>query len=150
MEKEPNSVLQIFNEAGYPLPFDEPEALELLHLISTDQQCEFSFVEVAYVDEDEIIRVNKEFLSRDYVTDIISFRYDEDESNQAIEGTLYCCAQRIQEQALELGELPKKEFLRVFVHGLIHLIGYDDQAEDEKTEMTRLEDKYLGLFFQSP
>ncbi len=143
--EESNSILQIFNEANFPLPFEELEAVKLLQLISKDQQCGFSFVEVAYVGEDEIIKVNKEFLSRDYVTDIISFRYDEDESNQAIEGTLYCCAPRIEEQAHELGEQLEKEFLRVFVHGLIHLIGYDDQTEGEKAEMTRLEDKFLAM-----
>lgn len=143
--EDPNSSLQIFNEKNFSLPFEEESASKLLHLISEDQQCNFSFVEVAYVDEKEIVRVNKEFLSRDYVTDIISFRYDEDESNQSIEGTLYCCAPRIEEQARELGENLTKEFLRVFVHGLIHLIGYDDQTKEDKAEMTKLEDKYLNL-----
>lgn len=140
-----DSPLQIFNTSGLDLPFKNDEAAFLLDLISKDQKSIFSFVELVYVDEAEISRINKEFLERDYVTDIISFRYDEDESNQEIEGTLYCCAQRIAEQAKEFADSEKQEFLRVFVHGLIHLLGYDDQTPEEKSEMTRLENKYLSF-----
>lgn len=140
-----DSPLQIFNTSGLDLPFKNDEAAFLLDLISKDQKSIFSFVELVYVDEAEISRINKEFLERDYVTDIISFRYDEDESNQEIEGTLYCCAQRIAEQAKEFADSEKQEFLRVFVHGLIHLLGYDDQTQEEKSEMTRLENKYLSF-----
>ena len=138
------SPIEIFNTSGLDLPFEESEAAFLLSEVSADQNCTFSFVEVVFVDEKEIVRINKEFLERDYVTDIISFRYDEDESNQEIEGTLYCCAQRIQEQSKEFSDSAKEEFLRVIVHGLIHLVGYDDQTPEEKAEMTRLENTYLS------
>ncbi len=144
MEPE-HSPLQIFNTSGLDLPFKNDEAAFLLDVVSKDQNCLYSFVELVFVDEPEIIRINKEFLDRDYVTDIISFRYDEDESNQEIEGTLYCCAQRIAEQSKEFADSERQEFLRVFVHGLIHLIGYDDQTPEEKSEMTRLENKYLSV-----
>ncbi len=137
--------LQIFNTSGLHLPFEESEAAYLLDAISKHQSCGYSFVELVFVDEDEIIRINKEFLDRDYITDIISFRYDETENNSEIEGTLYCCAQRIQEQASEYSDSTKQEFLRVVVHGLIHLIGYDDQTPEEKAEMTRLENHFLSL-----
>lgn len=140
-----NSPLQIFNTSGLELPFKYDEAVFLLDLVSKDQNCIFSFVELVYVDESEIIRINTEYLYRDYVTDIISFRYDEDQSNQEIEGTLYCCAQRIAEQSKEFADSEKQEFLRVFAHGLIHLLGYDDQTPEEKSEMTRLENKYLSF-----
>ena len=141
---KPLSPIEIFNTSGLDLPFAESEAAFLLSEVSADQQCAFSFVEIVFVNENEIVRVNKEFLERDYVTDIISFRYDEDETNQEIEGTLYCCAQRISEQAQDYSNSEKEEFLRVLVHGLIHLVGYDDRTAEEKAEMTRLENKYLS------
>ena len=137
--------LQIFNTSGFNLPFKESEAAFLLDTISSEQQVNFAFVEVVFVDEKEIVRINKEFLERDYVTDIISFRYDEDTSNMEIEGTLYCCASRISEQASEFNQPPNREFLRIIVHGLLHLCGYEDATPDEKKEMTRLEDHFLSL-----
>lgn len=137
--------LQLFNTSGLELPFKESEAAFLLDAVSEHQSCYFSFVELVFVDEAEIVRINKEFLDRDYITDIISFRYDEDASNMEVEGTLYCCAHQIQEQATEFSDSEKLEFLRVIVHGLIHLLGYDDQTSEEKAEMTRLENHFLSL-----
>ncbi len=144
-----SSPLQILNHTELEVPFNEAEAEKLITLIQAEQQCSFSFVELVYVDEEEIVRVNKEFLNRDYITDIISFRYDDNDeqnthSNSDIEGSLICCAPRIKEQALEFNQTEKQEFLRILVHGLLHLIGYDDQTPEEKAEMTRLEDHFLG------
>lgn len=137
------SPLQIFNESGLSLPVQEELALEILHLISRTEKATFSFVELVYVDETAIMNINKQFLNRDYITDIISFRYDENIDNQEIEGTLYCCAPRISEQAKEYGVSPTQEFYRIYIHGLLHLTGYDDQKPAEKNEMTRLENHYL-------
>lgn len=141
---EDSSPLQILNQTSLILPFEESEAQALIAEIEKEQKCSFSSIELVYVKEEEIVRINKEFLQRDYITDIISFRYDEDESNADIEGSLVCCAPRIKEQAAEFNQTEKQEFLRILVHGLLHLIGYDDQSDDEKIEMTRLEDHFLA------
>ncbi len=100
-------------------------------------------VEVVYVDEEGIIEINKKYLQRDYVTDIISFNYDEDEGKKNIEGTLYCCAPRIYEQSTEIGEKPETEFFRILIHGLLHLVGYDDQSDEERANMRTKENFYL-------
>lgn len=140
--------LQIFNTTDLDLPCKEIDCRKVFEFITKHEKVTFELVELAYVDEQEIIRVNTEFLKRDYVTDIISFRYDEDESNSNIEGTLYCCLPRITDQAKEFGQSPEKECLRILIHGLLHLIGYDDQSEVEKEDMTRLEDQYLSMYYE--
>lgn len=138
--------LQSFNESSVNVPLDQPTAQKILSLIEVHEKVVYSFVELVYVDEEEIIRINNEHLDRDYVTDIISFRYDEESGgDQEIEGTLFCCAPRIKEQAQEFGETAEREFKRILIHGLLHLIGYDDQTEEEKRSMTELEDKYMAL-----
>ena len=138
-------MLQIFNESAENIPFSEKQALSLLSRIKQKENCDFSFIELVYVDEEEIIRINKEHLNRDYVTDIISFRYDDDPENNEIEGTLYCCAPRIKEQASELNEDESTEFKRIFIHGILHLAGYNDSTQAEKEKMTELENFYLNL-----
>jgi rRNA maturation RNase YbeY len=135
--------LEIFNPSGYTLPFQESDAQTLLDLIEKGESVQFNSVEIVFTDESGIIEINSEYLNRDYVTDIISFRLDDDDSNQAIEGTLYCCAPRIAEQSGEFNSDPESEFLRIIVHGLLHLTGYDDQTDSDKSAMTLLEDKYL-------
>jgi rRNA maturation RNase YbeY len=144
---QPEKKLIVNNESGESVPVVEQDLLKLIEITERNEQVYFKEVELVYVDEDEIVRINHEFLDRDYITDIISFRYDEDD--QAIEGTLYCCAPRITEQSAEFEDDPKTEFLRVFVHGLIHLAGHDDQTSDEKKQMTDLEDQYLNALKQS-
>jgi len=129
------------------VPVQEQELLKLLEITEQNESVRFKEIELVYVDEDEIVRINHEFLDRDYITDIITFRYDEDD--QAIEGTLYCCAPRIAEQSTEFKDDPKTEFLRVFVHGLIHLAGHNDQTPSEKKKMTDLEDQYLNTLKES-
>ena len=122
----------------------QEEDLSLIaKLVSEQEGCQFSLLEIVYVDEDEILSINREHLEHDYITDIITFRYDEADSNQDIEGTLFCCAPRIYEQALELNQEPKKEFRRILIHGLLHLCGYNDTSPEEKREMSEREDFYL-------
>lgn len=102
-------------------------------------------VEVVYVDADTIVEINQTYLGRDYVTDIITFRLDEGDLN-AIEGTIYCCVPRINEQAGELGQDITTEFARIAVHGFLHLSGMDDQDPDEKAAMTQAEDEILTIW----
>lgn len=140
---ESKANIELFNQTEQSLPLSPSDCQVIVSTIMRYEDCSFDFVEVVYVDEDEIIRINKEYLERVYVTDIISFRYDDSEDNEDIEGTLFCCATRISEQAGELGEPEKREFQRILIHGLLHLVGYDDQTEEEKYKMTSREDFYL-------
>jgi len=145
---EPNEKLILNNESGESVPVEKKELLKLIEITEKNEAVQFKKIELVYVDEDEIVRINLEFLDHDYITDIITFRYDEDD-DQAIEGTLYCCAPRIAEQSAEFDNNLKTEFLRVFVHGLIHLAGHDDQTPKEKQHMTKLEDQYLEALNKS-
>lgn len=141
-------ILQIFNESDEKIPLKQAKATTILDKLAENENATFSAIELVYVDEQEIVRINKEHLNRYYVTDIISFRYDdglESEDNTAIEGTLFCCAARIIEQSAEFKEPVEREFQRIFIHGLLHLIGYQDSKENDKAKMTELENKYLAL-----
>lgn len=135
--------IQLFNESGETIPLDLSSIRTCVAEVSEHENYFFALLEIVYVDESSIIEINKEYLERDYVTDIITFRYDEDDSNKNIEGTLYCCAQRIHEQASELDQEPETEFKRILIHGLLHLCGYDDQSTEAKKEMTAKENFYL-------
>ena len=141
--ESPSAKLTIHNPTDYKLPFDADSATRILELIEAGESVSFREVEIVFTDEDGIVVINKRYLERDYVTDIISFRLDEDETNESIEGTLYCCAPRIAEQSSEFDTDPESEFLRIITHGLLHLAGYNDTTDDEKTQMTSLEDHYL-------
>jgi rRNA maturation RNase YbeY len=138
--------IQIFNETDLSIPLELPIFKIIAESISQKERCSFNFLEIVYVDEKEIIRINKEHLDRDYVTDIITFRYDESETKSNIEGTMFCCAPRIVEQAEEFDESTEREFKRIYIHGLLHLVGYDDQTSSQKERMATKENTYLELY----
>lgn len=142
------TVLSVNNPSRFDLPVNQDTLEKILHLIEAGENVKFQLVELVYVNEEGIVEINQKYLERDYVTDIISFNYNDevektDSSKKSIEGTLYCCAPRIEEQSREMESDPKQEFYRIFVHGLLHLAGYDDTSTEEKETMTQLENHYL-------
>lgn len=139
-----SSSLSVHNPSGFGLPLDKNQLKRILNEIEDSENISFRHVELVFVDEHEIVELNRAHLGRDYVTDIISFRYDDENKDQNIEGTLYCCAPRIAEQSAEFQTTQIEEFFRVFIHGLLHLAGYDDQTQEDKLKMTSLEDRYLS------
>lgn len=140
--KEP--VFSISNVSNSQIHVPQSQFESVLQAVENQENVRFQEIELVYVDEKEIVRINREHLSKEYITDIITFRYDE-KSEQAIEGTLFCCSPRIKEQSKELGTDESLEFLRVFAHGLLHLAGYDDQTQDQKKIMTQKENEILEL-----
>lgn len=136
--------LSINNISGMEVPLSDKDLHQIIQAIESEHNGSFREVEVVFVDEDEIVRINSKHLNRDYVTDIISFNYNESDQH-FIEGTLFCCAQRIAEQSKEFRTDLLSEFRRVVIHGLIHLMGYDDQTSEDKENMTLLENKFLSL-----
>lgn len=141
--------IDLFNESGIDIPLTDADFLEITKTVAKGEKKHFSLIELVYVDEKSIVEVNKKYLNRDYVTDIITFPYAEsgvDLTSSEIEGTIYMCNQRIREQADELFVDPIEEFRRVYIHGLLHLCGYNDANSDSKNTMTEKENHYL-LFF---
>lgn len=93
---------------------------------------------------DEYLReINIQFLKHKSFTDIITFNYNRSETE--IEGEIYISVDRVRENA----ETYKTDFLtelnRVMIHGVLHLLGYNDKSRVEKATMREKEDTYLSL-----
>jgi rRNA maturation RNase YbeY len=138
----PEAEIQIFNQTSQSLPLTISDCHSIAEAITQKENCTFSNIELVFVDEEEIIRINREHLDHDYVTDIITFPYHEPEDSD-IEGTLFCCASRIAEQARQFGESTTREFRRIVIHGLLHLAGYHDKTDSQQKMMAEKEDFYL-------
>lgn len=136
--------LELVNDSGIDIPITEDIALACLETVQTGEGVTFDLAELVYVDEDEIVEVNRHHMGRDYVTDIITFHYHDDGASTGLEGSLVMCAPRIAEQAAELGIPVETEFRRVLIHGLLHLCGYVDSDSGSKAIMTEKEDEYLA------
>ena len=95
-----------------------------------------------FCSDEYLVNINIQFLKRDYFTDVISFDYTE---NGIISGDIMISIDRVKENAANLGIPYLDELKRIMVHGLLHLIGYDDHTEELRANMSGREDLYLGM-----
>ena len=94
--------------------------------------------------DEYLLEVNKKFLEHDYYTDVITFEYVE---NDIISGDIFISIDRIKANSVEFKCDFTNEFLRILIHGVLHLIGYKDKTKSDKLLMTQKEDFYLNLYF---
>lgn len=135
---------KIFNESGVIVPFDINSLLFIIGELEKRESCSFQWIEIVFVTDKKILELNKKYLNHDYITDIITFPYHEDA--ELPEGTLFCCAPQIERQADEYQTDYKTEIIRVVIHGLLHLAGYNDFNSEEKKEIRRLENQYIEIY----
>lgn len=105
---------------------------------------------LALVDNKTIKIFNKKYLSRDIDTDVISFDVKEDTPDgYYFLGDVIISADQVKKQAGKYAATDAEEIARVVAHGVLHLLGYDDEKNMEKKEMTKIEDKVLDGIFSS-
>lgn len=133
----------IYNFEDVKIPDFNPEFFSLW-LKEVIKQYDREVGEIAYVfcSDDYLLDVNKEYLDHDYYTDIITFNYNEGSS---LNGDLFISYDRVLDNAIQLEIDRFDELCRVMVHGVLHLIGFNDKTEEEEVEMRRIEDECLML-----
>lgn len=99
-----------------------------------------------FCTDDYLLEINKKYLNKNTLTDVITFDYSEQE--EVISGEIYISYQRIVVNAKKYNQAADNEIYRVMIHGILHLIGYNDNTENKKEIMTQKEDYYLSLLSQ--
>lgn len=103
---------------------------------------------VVFVGDDEIRGLQREFLGTDQATDVISFplRDPDDPAHDELLGEIAVSVETARREA-ERRDLPLERELTLYaLHGLLHLLGYDDLEPAARRRMRRAERKYLAAF----
>lgn len=96
-----------------------------------------------FCSDEYILDINKQHLNHDYYTDIITFNYNVDDITS---GDVFISYETVKSNAIEYSDGNIKEELhRVIIHGVLHLIGFNDKSDEEQKEMTKQEDFALEL-----
>lgn len=95
-----------------------------------------------FCSDNYLLRINKEYLNHNTLTDIITFDYSDKDS---LSGDVFISIPRVRENARGFSVSFDSELHRVMVHGVLHLIGYKDKSAHQKSVMRRKEDAYLSL-----
>ncbi len=106
----------------------------------------FNLLELNYIflNDDALLKINKEYLNHDTYTDIITF--DNSEEKKSIEGDIFISVDRIRENALMFRVSFETEMIRVMAHGLLHLCGYLDKKKKDIKNMREKENYYLEQY----
>ena len=97
---------------------------------------------VIYTIDQTLSDLKKNFFNKDHLTDVIAFRMNAYEEVK-VEGEIYISIPRVKINAREYGQSFSKELARIIIHGILHLLNYDDATSYEKIKMTEKEDYYL-------
>lgn len=97
-------------------------------------------ISVIFCSDPYLLEINRKYLGHDYYTDIITFDYSEGDT---ISGDLFISVDTVRSNAEYFSADFKDELDRVIVHGVLHLIGYDDHTDEQSAEMRARENHYL-------
>ena len=113
-----------------------------LRLVAESEIRRIGDISIIFCSDNYILDINRRYLGHDYFTDIITFDYCE---GDRLSGDLFISVDSVRENSVEYGTEFKDELNRVIVHGILHLIGYDDHTEEDVKVMRSKEDYYLSL-----
>ena len=113
-----------------------------LKLVAESEIRRIGDVNIIFCSDNYILDVNMKYLGHDYFTDIITFDYCE---KDRLNGDLFISIDSVRENALHYGTEFETELNRVMVHGILHLIGYDDHSKKDIKVMRDKEDYYISL-----
>jgi len=136
--------LLTFQSINIPLPaIDQAAIVTWVKAVAATYGRQVGDIAYIFVDDEEILRVNRQFLQHDYYTDIITFDYG---SPRVISGDLFISLDTVRSNAEGLHVPYEQELHRVIIHGILHLCGINDKGPGEREQMEAAENRALSAF----
>lgn len=134
--------IAFYYEVEFELKDEALQKEKIMALLRAEKQIGGQ-IQFVFMSDEQLYEMNMEYLSHDTYTDILTFDMSEGEE---IAGDMYISIDRVKDNAKSLGLGWEEELDRVMVHGLLHLMGYNDKTEEEQKEMRKREDVHLANF----
>ena len=134
--------ISIHNDSNENLLIKQKAIIELCSKVLDAENCNDAKIDFILKDREFLNSLKKEYFKMDVYTDVMAFNLGD---KNKIEGEVYISVEDVLENSKLYSKTFNEEFLRIVIHGLLHLLGYDDKTKKEKDNMTLLEEKYLLL-----
>ena len=135
------SSIRFYNDCNLEISYDTDKLKKIILYIFNEEKSKLDEISVIFVNRNKLSKLKKEYFNKDQYTDVMVFNLENE--NSPIEGEVYISIDDVRLNSKEYNVTFNKEFKRVLIHGILHLIGYNDDSEIAKQKMTKLEDKYL-------
>lgn len=135
--------VEIFFEDTQSISIDQQSLITWIETVCSLEKHKLEHLSIIICSDKYLLALNQEHLSHDYFTDIITF--DLSEKATLVEGELYISIDRVRDNASSLSVTSSEELHRVIIHGVLHLLGYQDKTEDDQKIMRSKEDASLSL-----
>ena len=135
--------LQIINQKFITYKLDTLKISKIVDNIFINEKKLYQSISIILEDDDFLKNLKNQYFNQDMYTDVISFNLED--SGQPIDGEIYISLPRVNDNSSSYSNNLNIEFKRIIIHGLLHLVGYDDRTDKEKEKMTNLENQYIKL-----
>jgi len=129
-----------YKSVKYTLPNEKLISNTIKEILVANDITEYNITFI-FTNIKEITKLNNKYLTHNYPTDILTFNYSED--YRIFGGDIYICTNVVYENAEEYNTNVNDEMLRVIFHGILHLLGHNDQTEEEALNMRVLEEECI-------
>ncbi len=126
------------------LPVNTKRIKEVIRAIVADAQIIRAEISIAVVDDETIHQLNREYLEHDYPTDVLSFVLEHTELS--LQGEVIVSSDTAITNSAKYDQSAENELFLYVVHGLLHLVGYDDKNAEARADMRLKEQYYLKQF----
>ena len=129
-----------FQHIDIPVKINYQQTTRWLNNVIINENKTIGEIVFIFCTDEFLLAKNIKHLNHDFLTDVITFDYCND---NLIAGDVLISTERVEENARTYEVTFLKELQRVMVHGLLHLLGYNDKTKKEREMMQKKEDYYL-------
>lgn len=136
--------INFFNEGISFTLRDKKNLRSWIKYIVENHQKKLGEINFVFASDEYVIEINREYLKHNYSTDIITFNYNK---GDILSGDIFISIDTVKRNANTYNATDINELHRVIIHGVLHLIGFDDKTDALQKAMRDEEDKSLNIFY---
>jgi probable rRNA maturation factor len=130
------SKVEIFEKKN-KIPYSKNFIKKITKMILKSENIKNYDISIAYLDKEDLRELNKKYRNLDRTTNILSFVY---EKEPTLKGEIIISSYSVEKKG--------ENFLKLYIHGLLHLAGYDHMENKDRVKMRNLEEKYFNMIYE--
>ena len=135
-------LFDLINNFSNQYKFNTIAIQNIISKIATNEDKAIKSINLILSTDIHLNKLKKQYFQKDHYTDVISFNLEDE--GDLIDGEIYISMDRIIDNASQFHCNSNEELTRIIIHGVLHLIGYNDENTDQKETMTNLENFYMS------